>query len=309
MKTLIKIFILAWLMFLECPAQQVMTVKTDKSNYSYGDSMHVAVTITNNADTTFTIWGSSSCVVLMGFDSVQFQVQCTTILTDFPFAPHSSRTWNWELKPGELGIPESNGTHIIYGYGGGFRDTIKITAPKYYGGQVDVGFNIGTDAQDVQKLRDSLNAVVISSDTLKSLKVIDERWQITGFSVDSLDTAYSHDPRLNFIEVERTLLPVNEIYTGVKQTTIAPDKFSLSQNYPNPFNPSTTIKYSVASSSYVTIKVFDLLGDQVAALVNERKSPGKYSVNFDASNLSSGVYLYRIHARNYVSTKKMLLLK
>jgi hypothetical protein len=124
-----------------------------------------------------------------------------------------------------------------------------------------------------------------------------------------LDTLYSHDPRLNHIEVERPLFFQNEVYTGIKYDITIPKKYSLSQNYPNPFNPSTTIKYAIASSSYVTIKVFDILGNEVASLVNEKKPIGNYTVNFNASNLSSGVYLYQIRAGSFISTKKMLLLK
>lgn len=85
--------------------------------------------------------------------------------------------------------------------------------------------------------------------------------------------------------------------------------FFLSQNYPNPFNPSTTINYQIPNESLVTIKVYDILGKEVTTLVNENKAAGKYSINFDAKNLASGVYLYRIKAGNYVSTKKMMLLR
>ena len=186
MKTILKVLGFLLLILSQCLAQQEMTITTDKDNYSYGDSMHVNVTISNNTDTSFSIWGSSSCLVLIGFDSVQFQIACTADYREFPFAPHSSRTRTWELKPSELGIPEKDGLHTIYAYGGGFRDSTKITAPKYYGGRVAVDFDTGAAAQDVQKLRDSLKAKVISSDTLKSLNVIVEEWQISGYSIDSL---------------------------------------------------------------------------------------------------------------------------
>ena len=85
--------------------------------------------------------------------------------------------------------------------------------------------------------------------------------------------------------------------------------FSLKQNYPNPFNPSTKIEYSIKESSNVSIVVYHLLGQKVATLVNKKMSPGNYTVDFDASNLSSGVYLYKIEAGNFVQTKKMVLIK
>jgi hypothetical protein len=88
-----------------------------------------------------------------------------------------------------------------------------------------------------------------------------------------------------------------------------PDSYSLDQNYPNPFNPSTKITYSVLQESPVTIKVFDLIGQEVAVLVDEIKEPGFYSVTFDALGLTSGVYIYQMKAGNFTSSKKMSVLK
>ncbi|MGN8225642.1 BspA family leucine-rich repeat surface protein [Gracilimonas sp. BCB1] len=89
-----------------------------------------------------------------------------------------------------------------------------------------------------------------------------------------------------------------------------PDEFELNQNYPNPFNPTTVIRYGVPQSSEVRLEVFDMLGRKVATLVNgERQRAGWHQVNFDASRLASGMYLYRIVAGKYVQTKKMMLIK
>jgi hypothetical protein len=85
--------------------------------------------------------------------------------------------------------------------------------------------------------------------------------------------------------------------------------FQLYQNYPNPFNPSTIISYSLSNASNVTIKVFDILGNEVATLVNEFKPAGNYELEFNASRLTSGLYFYRIISGNYSNTKKMLILK
>ncbi|MBK6913705.1 MAG: T9SS type A sorting domain-containing protein [Ignavibacteriales bacterium] len=90
---------------------------------------------------------------------------------------------------------------------------------------------------------------------------------------------------------------------------IIPEQFTLLQNYPNPFNPSTTIKFQVPNSSFVNLKVYDILGRKVATLVNEEKPVGSYEVNFDASQLSSGIYFYKLQAGSYVETKKMTLLR
>jgi photosystem II stability/assembly factor-like uncharacterized protein len=85
--------------------------------------------------------------------------------------------------------------------------------------------------------------------------------------------------------------------------------FYLAQNYPNPFNPATLIKYQILKASDVTIKVYDILGREVRTLVNEYKSPGSYNVTFNAANLSSGIYIYQMKAGNYVSSKKLVLMK
>jgi hypothetical protein len=92
-----------------------------------------------------------------------------------------------------------------------------------------------------------------------------------------------------------------------------PTEFSLSQNYPNPFNPITTIKYSIPTSSHrekvVSLKVYDVLGNEVATLVSENQPAGNYEVKFDAFNLSSGVYLYKLNVDSFVQTKKLILMK
>ena len=88
-----------------------------------------------------------------------------------------------------------------------------------------------------------------------------------------------------------------------------PTMFSLEQNYPNPYNPTTTIKYSVPRSCFVTIKIYDLLGKEISSIINENKSAGNYSVQYTAGKLANGVYFYRMHAGDFNETKKMLLIK
>jgi photosystem II stability/assembly factor-like uncharacterized protein len=111
--------------------------------------------------------------------------------------------------------------------------------------------------------------------------------------------------------VENYLTIKYDIPTGIEdqQGDIIPERFNLSQNYPNPFNPSTTIRFQVPNSSFVNLKVYDILGNEVATLVNEEKATGSYEVNFKAANLSSGVYLYKLQAGSFIEIKKMLLLK
>jgi hypothetical protein len=107
--------------------------------------------------------------------------------------------------------------------------------------------------------------------------------------------------------------------TSVESHSIIINDFYLSQNYPNPFNPVTKIKFSIppsqnplpggARGGLVTLKVYDILANEVAVLVNEQKEPGSYEVEFDAANLSSGIYFYRLKSGSFIETKKMILLR
>ncbi|NOS86408.1 MAG: T9SS type A sorting domain-containing protein [Ignavibacteria bacterium] len=90
---------------------------------------------------------------------------------------------------------------------------------------------------------------------------------------------------------------------------LVPKNFELTQNYPNPFNPSTTIEYSIPKDAIVALKIYDVLGKEVATLVNDQKAAGTYILNWNASNFSSGLYFYRITAGEFTETKKMFLVK
>ena len=97
--------------------------------------------------------------------------------------------------------------------------------------------------------------------------------------------------------------------TSIEDDNKSSMTFKLNQNYPNPFNPTTKIKYQIPTGGIVSLKVYDDLGREVTALVNEEKPTGSYVVEFDASNLASGVYFYKLQAENFIQTKKMILLR
>ena len=137
---------------------------------------------------------------------------------------------------------------------------------------------------------------------------------------DPSNYPYGHGPQgdviriYNYVRIVRDLDEATSI--GDNSDSSVPDGFVLEQNYPNPFNPSTTIKYSIPvetghapSLQDVTLKVYDMLGREITTLVDEAKSPGTYEVTFDASKLSSGVYLYKLQSGSFNQTKKLLLLK
>ncbi len=155
-------------------------------------------------------------------------------------------------------------------------------------------------------------------------------WRTIGFIKGNGTTSephhYSYSDKFSGIVSSRLYYRLKQIdfngsfkYSGIVKVEIAPFEFSLSQNYPNPFNPGTTISYQIPANSFVTLKVYDVLGNEIVTLVNEEKVAGEYKVEFDASdipNIASGIYFCKLQAtpfggkaENYTSTKKMLLLK
>jgi hypothetical protein len=134
-------------------------------------------------------------------------------------------------------------------------------------------------------------------------------WMFKRWKEDSLEI--SNDSVYSFIAVApRTLSAEFErILPVTKSEKELPENFELYQNYPNPFNPITTIKYSIPELSFVTLKIYDILGNQVAALVNEEQPIGNYFVSFYVSSMSSGIYFYQLKAGSYTQTKRMIILK
>jgi len=123
--------------------------------------------------------------------------------------------------------------------------------------------------------------------------------------IDQNVNAGIYSYRLKQVDYDGTFEYSNEILVNVTVSL----EFTLDQNFPNPFNPNTLIKYSIPKSSQVSLKIFNTLGQEMETLVNEEKQVGTYEVNWNASNLQSGVYFYRLQAGSFVQTRKMILLK
>jgi C1A family cysteine protease len=146
-------------------------------------------------------------------------------------------------------------------------------------------------------------------------------WMLLGFRESKGTTTepqyYSYEDdiegiNVNALEYRLKLVNYNGSYTYseiISVNSIAPNGFVLEQNYPNPFNPSTRIKYAITNKQFVTLKVYGVLGNEIATLVNEEKPAGTYEVEFNANHLSAGVYYYTIATDNFIQTKKMILLK
>ncbi|MBI5471547.1 MAG: T9SS type A sorting domain-containing protein [Ignavibacteriae bacterium] len=138
---------------------------------------------------------------------------------------------------------------------------------------------------------------------------------ITGSTHDTLVCAFAVVSAPDMQTLNVRALRAKSIYESggalsVDQNRPAqPEEFALRQNYPNPFNPTTVIRFTISSSQFTTLKVFDVLGREVATLVNEVKQPGEYTQPFDPAGLPSGVYFYRLTAGSFTETRRMLLLR
>ena len=327
MKKLMFITVSLFFIFSNIAFSQLrLTISTDKPVYNYGEKITILAKVKNISDSTFTIMMSSfeSCQAgfrLNGYDSGLW-TSCLPTTENLIFLPNESRIYEWKIDPYIFGLPNKDGLQKLFGkFAGGMFHPISLTdssefsTPMFLGGQIEIGYSDSNSAE-VAAVRDSLNAQVLNVNHI-IVGSTSETWQILGTSVDSIFNWYRNDKRFRYVELDRQIL-YNQIITEVLPGSI-PDKFLLEQNFPNPFNPTTTIKYSipvVVGTAYaqslqqnITLKVYNVLGQELETLVNEKQSPGNYQVTFSGDNLPSGVYIYRIEAGTFVQSKKMILLR
>ena len=126
---------------------------------------------------------------------------------------------------------------------------------------------------------------------------------------NAIFSIYFVDPQTGWLTADNGRIAKYTGTTSVDNNVDGVFSFSVGQNYPNPFNPSTIIEFHIANSGFVSLKVFDVLGNEVTTLVNEVKSAGEYEVEFNAANLSSGIYLYKLQSGNFSQTRKMTLIR
>lgn len=170
----------------------------------------------------------------------------------------------------------------------------------------------------IKKIGPSAETLFLSnnngSDTVISLRksFLDSLATSFGLTGDSVQCTWraSATNGLDTINSNPNLIKIRRVPVGINQiSSLVPEKFELYNNYPNPFNPSTTIKFDIAKSQFVKLVVYNMLGEQVSSIVNQNLTPGSYSVDFDASSLSSGMYFYRIESQGFAQTRRMVLIK
>ena len=170
----------------------------------------------------------------------------------------------------------------------------------------------------IKKIGPSTETLFLSnnngSDTVISLRksFLDSLATSFGLTGDSVQCTWraSATNGLDTINSNPNLIKIRRVPVGINQiSSLVPEKFELYNNYPNPFNPSTTIKFDIAKSQFVKLVVYNMLGEQVSSIVNQNLTPGSYSVDFDASSLSSGMYFYRIESQGFAQTRRMVLIK
>ena len=150
----------------------------------------------------------------------------------------------------------------------------------------------------------------LASEVLKEFGSIDILINNAGITKDNLLMRMSEDDFDRVIEVNlKSVFNGVFSYSNVVEVDFVLENYSLSQNYPNPFNPSTSISFTLTTKTFVTLKIYNILGNEITTLVNELIPGGNHKVQFDATGLPSGIYLYSIIAGDFVETKKMVLMK
>ncbi len=238
--------------------------------------------------------------------------------------PTEGGTWALALRMGNVQTCPSGECEPFLGKiyqtlsGIEYGDVIKLEAwarqPESRGGQTSIYFT--TYKQDSSVNPPALNYGTVVATTSREWVIISvadtlyvEDEDSVGIILDAgwgsgpeTENDYSYFDLVSVTRVGNVTATEDEPYDQIRQ-------FQLHQNYPNPFNPTTVISYQLPVTSHVTLKVFDMLGREVASLVNGRVSAGQHEVQFDASNLSSGLYIYRLQAGEFIETKKMMLIK
>lgn len=320
------------------PGDSNITIPTQQYNFNVGvfqlDSATFNFTISNGAPNncyipaTLTIKQDTSTIYSQGVYIPVGTPTATTVFLDSASAMTNwTATGSWNITTSTFNTPPSSFTDSPGGSYGNNQDvSITMTNPidlssayvvylsfyhryateaGYDFCTVEISSNNGVSWQTVSSYNGTMTTWTqqsfdISRFTNLSAQV-KVRFRLTTDQSVTADGWYVDDVVITRYCVGQPL--------GITGNNNIPNRFSLEQNYPNPFNPVTKIKYALAKNEFVKVTVFDVLGRQVADLVNKNQEAGIYSVEFDGSNFASGLYLYRIEAGSFTDVKKMMLIK
>lgn len=213
-------------------------------------------------------------------------------LMQFPFSYNSSfnDTYKSLTSAEELEIYSHGTTNVVADAWG------TLTLPS---GTYNNALRIKTVTNNTDTMVTSGGSFVFGSTTTSY------SWYVSGIKVPVFGITYIVG---DFFST-KAVSYVTQFSTSIQQNTQTAESYKLEQNYPNPFNPSTSINFSIPKSGFATLKVYDILGKEVATLVNGNLNAGSYSAEFNASNLTSGVYFYKLETEGFTSVKKMSLVK
>lgn len=236
------------------------------------------------------------------------------------YTSDNGATWN----TGSLDYPASDPLGLFYSEGKLFACDAGLWASTDMGATWYIQYGLSFDSTgypiNVKMFRSitKYNQYLIASVMFESIYISSDN----GVSWSSFNDGLINDWTFADVEINGSYIwalrnffgnayrrPVSELLTDIKDKDVKSADFNLYQNYPNPFNPSTILRYSIPAESKVTIKVFDLLGTEIAHLVNEEKTAGTYEIRWDASSLPGGTYFYQLKAGSFLQTRKMIFIK
>ena len=286
-------------------AQGAIEVTTDRRSYEYGDTIRISATISNRTNETFRLEGTSNCQAQMFFDDFDSSANsiCTADLIEIEFGPGSQKTWTWDVVPAILGLPTSDGEHVVVGYypNTELSDTVTIEAPKYFGGRVNVGFAPGVSEDDIAPVKDSLNVDVL--ERFETGDGVSEWWQISGVTVEEAVRRYAGDTRFTYFEINRL--------TGYSQVVSAEDVpkigagLQVTSTFPNPCSSHCFLNLELSRSQTVRVALYDSLGREVKTLFDGPLPRGvDHRFGMDASQLATGVYVIHVLGEN-ASTSRL----
>lgn len=294
-------------------AQLFVEIKTDKNIYNYGESIIIECVVTNISDNDTTVMSGSSGTCQAEFIFNDFYSRdntiCLPMVEYLHFSPGGSRIYQWTIEPMKMGLPDRHGEQILVGeFLGRLLDTIFINAPKFYGGQLRVGFYDSLKSE-IDNLKLDLNVSVIESSFRSFDNSFSELWQIEGLSIDSVQNVLFSSGKFKFADLNRMIVYDKISTTGISDNII-PDNYILSDAFPNPFNPSTSFYLSVEQPQNVEITLYTSIGEKVAEIFKGYlNAQQNYKFNINGENLTSGIYFYTAKGEKFNITKKVLLLK